>query len=60
MSDSESFIDLLKDYESTHAHKGQLEGTVISVSDELVFLDIGYKTEGTLPVSAFTTPPESR
>ena len=36
--------------------KGQLEGTVVSVSDEFVFVDIGYKTEGTLPVSSFTKP----
>ncbi len=57
MSESESFLDLLKDYEQTHAHKGQLEGTVISVSDALVFLDIGYKTEGTLPLTAFKGPP---
>jgi small subunit ribosomal protein S1 len=56
MSESESFLDLLKDYEQHHAAKGQLEGTVISVSDELVFVDIGYKTEGTLPVSAFSKP----
>ena len=57
MSDSESFLDLLKDYEHVHAHKGQLEGTVVSVSDELVFIDIGYKTEGTLPLTAFPKPP---
>jgi small subunit ribosomal protein S1 len=56
MSESESFLDLLKDYEQHHANKGQIEGTIISVSDEFVFVDIGYKTEGTLPVSAFTKP----
>lgn len=56
MSDSESFSDILKQYEHAHAQKGQLEGTVVSVSDELVFVDIGYKTEGTLPVSAFSKP----
>ena len=56
MSDSESFSDILKQYEHAHTVKGQLAGTVISVSDELVFVDIGFKTEGTLPVSAFPKP----
>ena len=56
MSDSENFSDILKQFEHAHAVKGQLEGTVISVNDEFVFIDIGYKTEGTLPVSAFTKP----
>ena len=31
----------------------QLQGTVVSVSAEQVFLDIGYKTEGVLPRTAF-------
>jgi small subunit ribosomal protein S1 len=57
MSESESFTDLLKEYESAHARKGQLEGTVISISDELVFVDVGYKTEGTLPLTSFKQAP---
>ncbi|MCR5724901.1 MAG: 30S ribosomal protein S1 [Treponema sp.] len=33
---------------------GQLvDGTVIAVTDELVFVDIGYKSEGKIPVSEF-------
>ena len=31
----------------------QLQGTVVSLSADQVFLDIGYKTEGVLPRSAF-------
>ncbi|MDR3435979.1 S1 RNA-binding domain-containing protein, partial [Telmatospirillum sp.] len=55
---TESFADLLRDFEQSHTHKSepgakQLQGTVISVSAEQVFLDIGYKTEGVLPRSAF-------
>ena len=60
---TESFADLLKDFEKTHSHRAkaapgaapsrQLEGTVVSVTAEQVFLDIGYKTEGVLPRSAF-------
>ena len=30
-----------------------MQGTVVSLSAEQVFLDIGYKTEGVLPRSAF-------
>ena len=54
----EDFADILKEFERGHKHKAeggakQLEGTVISVSAEQVFLDIGYKIEGVLPRSAF-------
>lgn len=51
-----SFGDLLKEFESTHTHRAasqQLEGTVVSLSAEQVFLDVGYKMEGVLPRSAF-------
>ncbi len=54
----ESFGELLSDYEQSHARKNeggtrQLEGTVIAVSADTVFLDIGFKTEGILPLAAF-------
>ncbi len=55
---TESFADMLRDFERSHTHKPesgarQLEGTVVSMSADQVFLDIGYKTEGVLPRSAF-------
>jgi small subunit ribosomal protein S1 len=55
---TESFADLLSQFERSHSHKTepgqrQLQGTVVSISAEQVFLDIGYKTEGVLPRSAF-------
>ena len=55
---TESFADALRDFERSHSHKPasgakQLEGTVVSLSADQVFLDIGYKTEGVLPRSAF-------
>ncbi len=55
---TESFADVLSAFERSHARKPeggakQLEGTVISLSPEQVFLDIGYKTEGVLPRSTF-------
>jgi small subunit ribosomal protein S1 len=53
---AESFADLLKEFERGHKHRTdskQLEGTVISLSAEQVFLDVGYKIEGVLPRSSF-------
>ena len=55
---TESFADVLSAFERSHAHKPagearQLEGTVVSLSAEQVFLDIGYKVEGVLPRSVF-------
>ena len=60
----ESFADLLSAFEQSHSHKGkpgqrQLQGVVVSLSAEQVFLDIGYKTEGVLPRSAFENNAES-
>jgi small subunit ribosomal protein S1 len=54
----ENFADVLSAFERTHTHKPvagarQLEGTVISLSADQVFLDIGYKTEGVLARSVF-------
>jgi len=54
----ENFADLLSAFERSHSHKGQpgqrqLKGVVVSLSADQVFLDIGYKTEGVLPRSAF-------
>ena len=60
---TESFADALRDFERSHSHKPasgakQLEGTVVSLSADQVFLDIGYKTEGVLPRSAFANNAE--
>ena len=53
---AESFGDILSQFQKTHSHRTQggqqLEGTVIAVTDEAVFFDIGYKSEGILPVTA--------
>src|SRR5450755_2951921 len=57
----DSFGDILSQYEQSHSHKVEvagagkgLEGTVIAVSAESVFLDIGYKIEGSIPLAEFT------
>jgi small subunit ribosomal protein S1 len=56
---TESFGEALSQYEQSHSHKPAeagvqgREGTVIAVSADSVFLDIGYKSEGILPLTAF-------
>jgi|SRR6185312_13316840 len=57
-SPTESFGELFAEFERTHTNKPegdskQLEGTVVSLDAESVYLDIGFKTEGILPRSAF-------
>src|ERR1700674_963767 len=53
----ESFGDMLSQYEKSHSRKRedggkQLAGTVIVVSGDSIFLDIGFKSEGILPLAA--------
>ena len=51
-----SFGEILSQFQKTHSRKTedarQLEGTVIAVTAEAVFFDIGFKSEGILPLSA--------
>ncbi len=51
-----SFGDILTEFEQSHttkAESGQRQATVIVVSGESVFLDIGFKTEGIIPAAEF-------
>jgi small subunit ribosomal protein S1 len=54
--DAESFAKILSEFQKSHTHTveggRQLEGTVIAVTDEFVFFDIGFKSEGILPLAA--------
>src|ERR1035437_6485378 len=55
---NESFGDMLSQFEQSHSRKPEergkgLEGTIVAISGESVFLDIGYKIEGTLPLADF-------
>jgi small subunit ribosomal protein S1 len=61
---SESFEDILSQYEKSHSRKKedggkQLEATVIAVSSESVFFDIGFKTEGIMPLAVFQSAGET-
>ena len=53
---AESFAKILSEFQKSHSHEveggRQLEGTVIAVTDESVFFDIGFKSEGILPLAA--------
>ena len=60
---TESFSEMLAEFEHSHTHQAggdakQLEGTVVSLDAEFVYLDIGYKTEGILPRTAFANDAE--
>ncbi len=63
---NESFSDLLRAYDQSHAQshatisdsgQKQIHATVAALTADSALLDIGYKTEGILPLTAFTTPP---
>ncbi len=59
---SESFGNILSQFEQDHAVKrveGSREGTVVSVSSDSVVLDIGFKTEGVLPLSELKNDPSA-
>jgi len=54
---AEDFGDALRQFEREHVRpegdNRQVEATVVSLSDDSVFLDIGFKVEGVLPRTAF-------
>jgi len=53
-STDSSFGSLLSEFERSHTVKrveGSREGTVVSVSADAVILDVGFKTEGILPLA---------
>jgi small subunit ribosomal protein S1 len=54
----ESFGSILSQFERSHTSKnaeGLREGTVVSVSADSVFVDLGFKTEGVLSLAEFPT-----
>src|ERR1051326_5052127 len=60
----QSFGDLLSQYEQAHTHRTEeggkgLEGTVVAVSGESGFLDMGFKTEGIIPLADFQATVDS-
>jgi small subunit ribosomal protein S1 len=61
---NESFDQIFSQYEKSHSRKAdgsakQLVGTVIAITSDSVLLDIGFKTEGILPLSLFQAADET-
>jgi small subunit ribosomal protein S1 len=61
---NESFDTILSQFEQSHSRRlggggRQITGTVVAVSAEYVFVDIGSKSEGVLPVSVFENGKET-
>jgi small subunit ribosomal protein S1 len=61
---AESFGDILSQYEESHKHRAEqggrgLEGVVIAVTGDSVFLDVGYKMEGMIPLAEFVSAGET-
>lgn len=56
VENTESFGEIFSEYQKSHARKTeagkQIEATVIAVTAESVFFDIGFKSEGILPITA--------
>src|SRR5438552_6350113 len=54
-SDEHSFAEILSEFEQQHANgrSEALQGTVVSITPESVFVDIGRKMDGVLPLEHF-------
>lgn len=55
-AEDNSFGDILSEFEQTHhgqRNNEAFEGTVVSISPESIFVDIGRKVDGVLPVEKF-------
>lgn len=58
-SEDNSFADILSEFEQQHhgAPRGEaMEGRVVSISADSVFVDVGRKMDGVLPIEQFRTP----
>src|ERR1700687_5343570 len=55
-SDENSFAEMLSEFEQQHhgpAHGQAMQGTVVSITSDSVFVDIGRKIDGVLPLDLF-------
>jgi len=60
---SESFAEAFSEYEKYHARKPEQaskarDGVVVAITADSVLVDIGFKSEGILPLKAFREPPK--
>jgi small subunit ribosomal protein S1 len=57
----ESFADIFSEFQRTHSRRegeSQIRGTVVAVTSDSVLVDIGFKSEGILPLTAFAAAKE--
>ena len=58
----ESFADIFSEFQRTHVRReegaSQIRGTVVAVTEDSVLVDIGFKSEGILPLTAFAAAKE--
>jgi small subunit ribosomal protein S1 len=57
----ESFADIFSEFQRTHSRRdgsSQIRGTVVAVTPDSVLVDIGFKSEGILPLNAFAAAKE--
>ena len=57
----ESFADIFSEFQRTHSRRegeSQIRGTVVAVTADSVLVDIGFKSEGILPLTAFASAKE--
>jgi small subunit ribosomal protein S1 len=57
----ESFADIFSEFQRTHSRRegSQIRGTVVAVTEDSVLVDIGFKSEGILPLTAFAAGREA-
>jgi small subunit ribosomal protein S1 len=57
----ESFADIFSEFQRTHSRRegdSQIRGTVVAITEDSVLVDIGFKSEGILPLTAFAAAKE--
>jgi small subunit ribosomal protein S1 len=57
----ESFADIFSEFQRTHSRRdgsSQIRGTIVAVTPDSVLVDIGFKSEGILPLTAFAAAKE--
>ena len=57
----ESFADIFSEFQRTHSRRdgsSQIRGTVVAITADSVLVDIGFKSEGILPLTAFLASKE--
>jgi small subunit ribosomal protein S1 len=54
----ESFADIFSEFQRTHSRReggNQIKGTIVAITPDSVLVDIGFKSEGILPLTAFAS-----